>query len=261
MNHNSEVVLKINSLTHYFGGLRAVYNFNLEMHKNEIVGLIGPNGAGKTTIFNLITGVYKPTEGKIEFKGENIIGLYPHQIIAKGIARTFQNIRLFGDSSVLDNVRIAFYSKVKYTLADAFISTKSFNEEELSLTKEALDLLEIVKLREKAKLPAKALSYGERRKLEIARALATRPDILLLDEPAAGMNPNEIDELNRTIKWLRDAFGLTILLVEHQMRLVMSVSERIIVMDFGEIIAEGTPEKVRTNQRVLEAYLGKEDFV
>jgi branched-chain amino acid transport system ATP-binding protein len=261
MKKSSDPVLKITAVTHCFGGLKAVSSFNLEVDKNEIVALIGPNGAGKTTIFNLVTGVYRPTEGRIEFKGKNVVGLYPHQIVAEGVARTFQNIRLFGDSSVLDNVRTAFYSKVKYTLANAFLSTKAFCDEESSLIKKALDLLEVVKLREKANLQAKALSYGERRKLEIARALATGPEILLLDEPAAGMNPSEIDELQKTIRWLRDGLGLTILLVEHQMRLVMGVSERIVVMNFGEIIAEGDPEQIRTNERVLEAYLGKEDFV
>ncbi len=257
--YNDETLLKISGLTHYFGGLRAVSNFNIEMHKNEIIGLIGPNGAGKTTVFNLITGVYKPTEGKIEFKGKNIVGLLPHQIIEKGIARSFQNIRLFGNSTVLDNVRVGFYAKAGYSLADALFSTRSFNKKELNLKNKALDLLEGVKLKQKASLKASALPYGEQRLLEIARALATGPELLLLDEPAAGMNEKEIDELNKTIRWLRDHFNLTILLVEHQLRLVKGVTDRVIVMNFGEILAKGTFEQVTSSPEVIEAYLGKEE--
>lgn len=250
-------LLQVKGLSHYFGGLKAVSDFNLDMEPGELVGIIGPNGAGKTTVFNLITGVYRPTEGQIWFNGHNLVGLQPHQIINKGIARTFQTIRLFKDLSVLDNVRIARYSQVQYNPWSSFLHTRWFGEEERKIREEALRLLGIFNLGSYAQALAKNLPYGEQRRLEIARALATKPRLLLLDEPAAGMNPGEIKRLMELIQWIRREFELTIILIEHQMRVVMGICERIQVLDFGETIAEGKPKEIQNHPRVLEAYLGK----
>lgn len=255
-------VLKAENVSIYFGGLKAVSNFNLELKAGELVGLIGPNGAGKTTIFNMLTGVYTPNEGKIQLNLKNsnksIIGLNPHQITRLGMARTFQNIRLFKDLTVLDNVKIAHHFNVKYNAFQAIFRTGRFYREEAEVREKALDLLKLFNIHDKSAELAKNLPYGEQRKLEIARALATNPRILLLDEPAAGMNPQETRDLMELIEFIREKFDLTILLIEHDMNLVMGICERIVVLDYGQIIAEGNPESIKTNPRVIKAYLGEE---
>jgi branched-chain amino acid transport system ATP-binding protein len=251
-------LLKAERLTHYFGGLLALSDFRLSLSRGELVGLIGPNGAGKTTVFNLITGVHPPSAGNILFEGREIAGKPPYRITSLGIARTFQNIRLFRDLTVLDNVRTAFYAQAEYGAVEALFRFGRFSREEGRIAGRALELLEVFGLRDWADEQAKNLPYGLQRRLEIARALATGPRLLLLDEPAAGMNPNEILRLMEFIRWLREEFDLTILLIEHQMPLVMGICERIVVLDFGATIAEGTPREIQNNPRVLEAYLGDE---
>jgi branched-chain amino acid transport system ATP-binding protein len=241
---------------HHFGGLCAINDFNLELHQGELMGIIGPNGAGKTTVFNLITGVYRASEGSIRLRESELVGMTPHQITARRIARTFQNIRLFRDLSVLDNVRIAQYSKTRYSPLEALLHLGRFRREEQRIIEHSRDLLAIFKLEHLAGETARNLPYGSQRRLEIARALATGPELLLLDEPAAGMNPAEIDQLMDFIRWIREQFQLTILLIEHQMQLVMGICERIKVLDFGETLAEGTPEAIRNDPRVIKAYLG-----
>ncbi|HON82993.1 MAG TPA: ABC transporter ATP-binding protein [Caldisericia bacterium] len=253
-----KTVLSLRNVTHYFGGLRAVNNFNIDLPEGALWGLIGPNGAGKTTIFNLITGVYKPTEGKILFEGKDITGLKSHIIVDKGIARTFQNLRIFNELTVIDNIRVAKHFKADYKITDSILRTKKFYNEERRIKEEAYNLLKIFGLQGRMNNLAKHLPYGELRKLEIARALATKPKLLLLDEPAAGMNPREVVSLMELIHSIRDIFNLTILLVEHQMRVVMGICERIKVMDFGETIAEGNPDAIRNDRKVIEAYLGSE---
>ena len=253
-----ETVLSLQNVTHYFGGLRAVNNFNIDLPEGALWGLIGPNGAGKTTIFNLITGVYKPTEGKILFEGKDITGLKSHIIVDKGIARTFQNLRIFNELTVIDNIRVAKHFKADYKITDSILRTKKFYNEERRIKEEAYNLLKIFGLQGRMNNLAKHLPYGELRKLEIARALATKPKLLLLDEPAAGMNPREVGSLMELIHSIRDMFNLTILLVEHQMRVVMGICERIKVMDFGETIAEGNPDAIRNDRKVIEAYLGSD---
>jgi branched-chain amino acid transport system ATP-binding protein len=255
------ILLSIAYLTHRFGGLRAVDNFNLELSAGEVVAIIGPNGAGKTTVFNLITGVYRPSDGRIVFRGQELIGRPTHKIIAGGIARTFQSIRLFKELSVLDNVRIAHYTRSRSSTLQAMLRLPRFIQEEARIRTQSLELLDIFGLADLAESIAKNLPYGQQRRLEIARALATQPTLLLLDEPAAGMNPAEVEELMEWIVWIRREFNLTILLIEHHMRVVMSIADRIKVLDFGQTIAEGTPMQIQNHPRVIEAYLGEEVVV
>jgi branched-chain amino acid transport system ATP-binding protein len=250
-------LLLVKELTKFFGGLCAVKNFSLELPEGVLWGLIGPNGAGKTTVFNLITGLIRRSSGLITFKDDRIDGLEPYEVTRGGIARTFQNIRLFSNLSVLDNVRIAYHPHAGYSLADSLLRTRAYTIKEKELTEQALDFLSIFKLDGIAGEIAKNLPYGEQRRVEIARALACNPRLLLLDEPAAGMNPREIVELMELIHFIRERFKLTILLIEHQMRVVMGICEWITVMDFGEIIARGTAKEIQENQAVVEAYLGK----
>ncbi len=249
-------VLETKDLGITFGGLRAVDDVYLRIEDQEIVGLIGPNGAGKTTVFNLLTGVYAPTKGAIRFMGESIIGKKPYQINRIGIARTFQNIRLFKAMTVLDNVKVAMQQHMKYSVASAILRLPSYWKEERKTTEEARELLKIFNMEELAEQQASNLPYGQQRKLEILRALAARPKLLLLDEPAAGMNPTETRELMETIRQIREMFGVSILLIEHDMSLVMGVCERIYVLDYGTLIADGTPEEIRSNEKVIKAYLG-----
>ncbi|MBA4420809.1 MAG: high-affinity branched-chain amino acid ABC transporter ATP-binding protein LivG [Anaerolinea sp.] len=250
-------LLEVEGLTKFFGGLRAVNDFNMTIFKGELVGLIGPNGAGKTTVFNQITGIYLPTKGTVKLNGTNLVGFEPHEITRAGIGRTFQNIRLFNGLSVLDNVRIAFHSSAGYNLLDSILSNERYSQKEREITGQAQDLLDVMKLSRFQNEIVKNLPYGEQRRVEIARAMACQPQLLLLDEPAAGMNPREIIQLMDMIHFIRDNFKLTILLIEHQMRVVMGICERITVMDFGEIIARGTPKEIQDNRLVIEAYLGK----
>ncbi len=251
-------LLKVDNVSMIFGGLRAVSNFSMYINKGELIGLIGPNGAGKTTAFNMITGVYTPSEGDVYFNGVKSSGKKSYQVTQLGMARTFQNIRLFSELSVIDNVKIAYNMHVTYNLVDAIIRDKKYLNEEDFITQKAMDLLKIFHLEGEANEVAKNLPYGKQRRLEIARALATEPKLLLLDEPAAGMNPQETHELMEMIRWIRDKFDLSILLIEHDMGLVMGVCERIYVLEYGMKIAEGTPEEIKHNSRVIEAYLGEE---
>ena len=251
-------LLKANNLTIKFGGLTAVSDFSLNLGEHDLVGLIGPNGAGKTTIFNMLTGVYSPTSGTIEFGGEFIEGIKPYEITKKKIARTFQNIRLFKNLSVLDNVKISYNYNVKYNLIHCIFRLPKFFKEEEEIEKKAIEILKVFKLDGKRNELAANLPYGEQRRLEIARALAAEPKLLLLDEPAAGMNPQETHELMELINWVRDEFKIAILLIEHDMKLVMGVCERIVVVDYGKIIAVGTPNEIKNNPKVIEAYLGEE---
>ena len=251
-------LLKVDNVSMIFGGLRAVSNLSMYINKGELIGLIGPNGAGKTTAFNMITGVYTPSEGDVYFNGVKSSGKKSYQVTQLGMARTFQNIRLFSELSVIDNVKIAYNMHVTYNLVDAIIRDKKYLNEEDFITQKAMDLLKIFHLEGEANEVAKNLPYGKQRRLEIARALATEPKLLLLDEPAAGMNPQETHELMEMIRWIRDKFDLSILLIEHDMGLVMCVCERIYVLEYGMKIAEGTPEEIKHNSRVIEAYLGEE---
>ncbi|KPL80967.1 ABC transporter ATP-binding protein [Levilinea saccharolytica] len=251
-----ENTLEIRKLSKVFGGLRAVNNMEFSIPKGALFGLIGPNGAGKTTVFNMITGVYEPTSGDVIFNGTNITGLEPHLINQMGIARTFQNIRLFQSLSVLDNVRIAYHPHAGYSMSDSIFHNHKYEVKEKELTERAVEFLSVFNLQDRLRETAKNLPYGEQRRLEIARALAANPSLLLLDEPAAGMNPNESVALMDLIHFIRERFNLTILLIEHQMRVVMGICETIAVMDFGERIALGTPQEIQNDQRVIEAYLG-----
>ena len=250
-------LLEVKNLGISFGGLRAVDNFSLKIEKGQLYGLIGPNGAGKTTIFNLLTGVYKPTDGSFMFDGEELAGKSAIDINKKGIARTFQNIRLFGNMSVLDNVKVGLDNSESTNLFDSIFRTPKYRKEEKNITEKALELLDVFGLKEEANFKASNLPYGKQRKLEIARALGTNPKLLLLDEPAAGMNPAETAELMETIALVRNKFGISILLIEHDMSLVMGICERLVVLEYGRVIADGLPDEVVHNPRVVSAYLGE----
>lgn len=255
--------LQASDISIVFGGLRAVSNFSCELHDGELIGLIGPNGAGKTTVFNMLSGIYTPTEGQITFWDKNdkavIINKKSPAVLNKlGIARTFQNIRLFGQLSVSDNVRIALHSARQVNPFDVLFRTARFRRDEKCMTEKVEHLLSLFKIDSKKDELAKNLPYGEQRKLEIVRALASNPKLLLLDEPAAGMNPQETEDLMNLIAFIRKEFHLTILLIEHDMRLVMGICERIMVLDYGKIIASGKPEEIKSNPQVIKAYLGQE---
>nr|WP_295945053.1 ABC transporter ATP-binding protein [uncultured Agathobaculum sp.] len=250
-------MLEVTSLGISFGGLRAVDELSMKIEKGGLVGLIGPNGAGKTTVFNMLTGVYRPTDGGIRLDGQNLIGKKPHEICKLGVARTFQNIRLFSGLTVLDNVKTGLHNEITYSLAESLFHVGSYRKKERAMNEKAMELLSVFGLENVADYKASNLPYGKQRKLEIARALATDPKLLLLDEPAAGMNPNETGELMETIELVRKKFGVTVLLIEHDMKLVSGICEYLYVLNFGRLLAEGTPAEVLKNPEVVTAYLGE----
>ena len=255
---NNKLLLEVKNAGIQFGGLKAVQGLNMKLYQGELIGLIGPNGAGKTTSFNLLTGVYAPTEGDILFEGEKINGLAPYKVTRKGISRTFQNIRLFKELTVLDNVKVAYHSLAKHSIISSILRLPSHFAGEEEMERKSNEFLKIFKLDPYKNELAKNLPYGQQRRLEIARALAAGPKLLLLDEPAAGMNPQETKDLMELIAFIRKEFHLTILLIEHDMNLVMGVCERIYVLDHGQLLAEGPPEVIRNDPKVIEAYLGEE---
>ncbi|MDO4292431.1 MAG: ABC transporter ATP-binding protein [Eubacteriales bacterium] len=248
--------LEVTKLGISFGGLRAVDELSMKIEKGSLVGLIGPNGAGKTTVFNMLTGVYRPTDGGIRLEGENLIGKKPFEINHMGVARTFQNIRLFPKQSVLDNVMVGFNNQITYSLAESILHVGSYRKKEREMRERSLEILRVFHLEDSAQTLSSNLPYGKQRKLEIARALATNPKLLLLDEPAAGMNPNETGELMDTIRLVRKKYNVTILLIEHDMKLVQGICEYLYVLNFGRLLAEGAPEKVLNDPAVVKAYLG-----
>ena len=249
-------LLEVTDLGISFGGLRAVDELNMKIEKGALVGMIGPNGAGKTTVFNMLTGVYRPTDGGIRLNGENVVGKKPFEINKMGIARTFQNIRLFGKLSVLDNVKLGFHNDVKYSLVETLFHVGRYRKKEKMMDQKALEILKVFDLDKEWDVKAANLPYGKQRKLEIARALATEPTLLLLDEPTAGMNPNETAELMDTIQLVRKQFDVTVLLIEHDMKLVAGICEYLYVLNFGRLLAEGTPSEVLSDPEVITAYLG-----
>ena len=257
MSENKTPVLEVIDLGIDFGGLTAVNDFNMKVFNEEIVGLIGPNGAGKTTVFNMLTKVYQPTRGSIKFLGQDTAKMTVVDMNKAGIARTFQNIRLFSNLSVIDNVKIGMHNSISYNNVDAIFRLKKFHDEEKRIQNEAMELLKIFELDDKAEIIAGNLPYGAQRRLEIARAMATNPKLLLLDEPAAGMNPQETQELMTMIRFVRDHFKIAVLLIEHDMKLVMGICERITVLNYGMMLAEGTPEEIQANPHVIKAYLGE----
>jgi branched-chain amino acid transport system ATP-binding protein len=257
MSENKTPVLEVIDLGIDFGGLTAVNDFNMKVFNEEIVGLIGPNGAGKTTVFNMLTKVYQPTRGSIKFLGQDTAKMTVVDMNKAGIARTFQNIRLFSNLSVIDNVKIGMHNSISYNNVDAIFRLKKFHDEENRIQNEAMELLKIFELDDKAEIIAGNLPYGAQRRLEIARAMATNPKLLLLDEPAAGMNPQETQELMTMIRFVRDHFKIAVLLIEHDMKLVMGICERITVLNYGMMLAEGTPEEIQANPHVIKAYLGE----
>lgn len=254
-------IVQVDNLSRSFGGIRAVSNINMSIEKGEIIGIIGPNGAGKTTFFNLLTGIYSPSSGEITYNLNKQISsksFKPYKMASFGVARTFQNIRLFKNMSILDNVLMGFHNNMNYGLLSSLLHLPSFYKSEANVYEEAVKLLEIFNLADKKNELASNLPYGEQKKVEIARALATEPKLLLLDEPAAGMNPNETKELTKLINWIRDEFKLTIILIEHDMSLVMGICSKIFVFDYGTLIASGTPKEIQNNEQVIKAYLGGE---
>ena len=256
---NKKPLLVAKDISISFGALKAVDSFNLEINSGELIGLIGPNGAGKTTVFNILTGVYNASSGEYTLDGENVIKTSTSILVKKGLARTFQNIRLFKYLSVLDNVVAAYNFRMKYGILSGMLRFPNFWREEKEAKEKAMALLKIFDLDKYANMHAGNLPYGEQRKLEIARAMATEPKILLLDEPAAGMNPKETEDLMNTIKLIRDKFGIAVLLIEHDMKLVLGICERLVVLNYGQILASGDPQEVINNPKVVEAYLGKEE--
>lgn len=256
MNQNH--LLEVSNVTVKFGGLTAVNNVSFKIYPHDLVAIIGPNGAGKTTMFNTITGIYAPTSGAVTLNGQNLSKIKSSDITELGIARTFQNIRLFKNLSVIDNIKLAKHTRIKYTFLDGVFRTPRFHAEEKKIEEECIELLALFNLADKKETLAKNLSYGQQRKLEMARALATDPKLLLLDEPAAGMNPTETQELMQLIHLIRDRFNIAVVLIEHDMKLVMGLAETIYVLDYGNLIAQGTPVEIQNDKRVIEAYLGAE---